>query len=967
LLDTTTNNGRKVYCSEIIPGLLVLLKVRIFYSNTKRRFKRILILSLVIIPVDLSGQSNGSMEEYWQKNTALPAEKIYLHLDRPNYIQGDTIWFKAYSWFGYDQIPDTLSGVLYVDLLNPLGGVELKRKVLIQNGISQGDFNLDKKIMPGRYILRAYTRWMQNLNTGEPFYQPITISLSDQNFQVECNPVIIKQAGNDSLKVTFRFFELSKTGELNNNVNHKMSYSLKVGDQMLQSGNVLAANTREQVVKLGLSPTGEKDSVAIFGLSIQDDLIKFEKQFRILLNDPVDIQFFPEGGKLVNGLVSKVAFKAIGTDGLSRGVTGQIKDDAGGIITSFTSLHKGMGAFMLKPVAGKKYSAYVLFNNRLYIIPLPPALEEGSNMATTIPDGGNSLYLTIRLTPSETDRLKYVAGSAYGKIRFAIPVKTTGDSCLIKIPLNLFPEGVSRLTVLNGDFKPECERLLYINKNQRFKIKVEPDSLSYGTRSKVTLMIKTTGQGGIPVQTDLSLAVADKEQIIKEGGITGICAYKLLSSELQGHIEDADYYFRGDSIIEQDALDLLMLTQGYRKFLPANTNPDGQKFQPEKSFEISGIIKLKGKGARVRNYDYRNIGLTILCRSDGMYLDQSESDSLGRFKFQIPLLNRKSNSLIQATTSKGKPFFGEIVLNETTTLPKFKIPLPEVKKSTVPVVEYVSQIQAVKKTELSITPWQGAMSVTLGEVTVTAKAKNWYRNFETNAEKIADLDSLDPDGNKYQNIYDLLVQEFGAEKYFNPHTQLKTIKLPSYGMEKIWSFSWFPIYVINGKTYFNGGEDFRLSEDGVMFVTLLNNLSVIGVNEIKRLMVLPPGDIASYYADDSLKTAVHQSLVVIETYSENTFRGDPTGIKTFVLEGLDTPRAFYSPRYEGSQRKSPVYDGRATLFWEPSIRTDAGGQARVEFFTSDRKKALEVVVNGIETGNGNPGQGRVLVNSALAK
>ncbi len=81
-------------------------------------------------------------------------------------------------------------------------------------------------------------------------------------------------------------------------------------------------------------------------------------------------------------------------------------------------------------------------------------------------------------------------------------------------------------------------------------------------------------------------------------------------------------------------------------------------------------------------------------------------------------------------------------------------------------------------------------------------------------------------------------------------------------------------------------------------------------------------------------------MVVIESYSKNTYRGDSQGIKTFILEGLDTPREFYSPQYEGPLRKSPVYDGRVTLLWNPSVRTDTNGEAIVDFYTSDRQTTL---------------------------
>lgn len=568
---------------------ITLLKRKRNYSNTRGNFIIVLFLFLLIVLTELSGQEainliqstkqdtvkqsllapdqiTGknqvivSLEEYVRLNQAPPAEKIYLHLDRPNYMQGDTIWFKAYSWYGYDQVPDTLSGVLYVDLINPEGMIKLKRKVLIENGTSKGDFSLDTTISPGNYTLRAYTRWMQNMNTGEPFYQTITISPVNQNFQVECNPVIIKQSGTDSLKISFSFFELDQRGDLKNSINHNVNYSLKIGDQTLSSYQVLAANTKEQTFKCSLSGTDKTEKEALFELSIQDDRLTFKRQFRIPVNDNIDLQFFPEGGRLIKGLESKVAFKAIGTDGLSREVEGVIEDEAGDTIANFESSHKGMGVFLLKPQAKKEYFAHIWFNDRKYVIPLPPASDEGSIMKVSFTRNDNNPYLTIKQSPSEENTQKYVVGSTYGKIWFSAFVKIMKDSCRLRIPSELLPEGVCRIAILDKDFKPECERLIYIDKNRRFKIEVIPDSSTYSTRSKVSLLIKTTGAEGVPVQTDLSLAVVDKEQTVNKGGTSGICAYKLLESELKGNIEDVGYYFKGDGCTSHDALDLLLLT-----------------------------------------------------------------------------------------------------------------------------------------------------------------------------------------------------------------------------------------------------------------------------------------------------------------------------------------------------------------------------------------------------------------------
>ena len=311
-------------------------------------------------------ESLRSLEDYMLLNHALPPEKIYLHLDRTSYLSGDTIWFKAYSWFGYDQVPDTASGILYVDLLNPEGKVKLKRKLLIQNGTSRGDFSIDSTIIPGQYTLRAYTRWMKNSNAGEPFYQTVKISPVSQNFQIECLPVILKHAGNDSLKVSFSFFEIDGTGDLMNSLSHKMEYCLRSGNQILLNDQVEAINTKEQFFKYDLASIDDRDITVQLEFSVKDDRINYTKQFSIRLMDNIDLQFFPEGGKLVAGFESRVAFKATGSDGLSREVHGVIETGGGDFVTDFESSHKGMGAFMIKPQAGKEYYAILWYENRKF-------------------------------------------------------------------------------------------------------------------------------------------------------------------------------------------------------------------------------------------------------------------------------------------------------------------------------------------------------------------------------------------------------------------------------------------------------------------------------------------------------------------------------------------------------------------------------------------------------------------------
>jgi len=322
--------------------------------------------------------------------------------------------------------------------------------------------------------------------------------------------------------------------------------------------------------------------------------------------------------------------------------------------------------------------------------------------------------------------------------------------------------------------------------------------------------------------------------------------------------------------------------------------------------------------------------------------------------------------VLQAATARKKPFKGDVFIDDQIAPPQYSTMQLDNKMIASTTEEYIKQLQSKRRTLKSkpLFPDSIAWNMSLEEVQVTAKADDWYRRYEQDARKIIELDTLDPDGNKYEDLYDLLVKEFGAKWYswYGFRTVLlpcvKTARLPE---QK--SVTYFPpIYVIDGRIQWNGE---RFSISGLL------DLEGYPANEIKRILVMPPLNTGVvYYAADEIygyPLFISQSMVVIESYSKNTYRGNAQGIKTFILDGLDAPREFYSPRYEGPLRNSELYDGRATICWEPSVRTDVNGEARVEFFTSDRLTTLDVIINGIEDVSGNPGQGNAQISIKSGK
>jgi hypothetical protein len=139
-------------------------------------FKKI-YLSLITIFIFQSSwaQEKVSLAQMAQKNAKLvfdvPAEKTYLHFDKPYYAVGDTIWFKAYVTLE-NQTPSTLSKILYVELINQKDSLVESLKIPVANSVAVGSFALTfPDFKEGNYHLRAYTKWMLNSNGRKCFKQ----------------------------------------------------------------------------------------------------------------------------------------------------------------------------------------------------------------------------------------------------------------------------------------------------------------------------------------------------------------------------------------------------------------------------------------------------------------------------------------------------------------------------------------------------------------------------------------------------------------------------------------------------------------------------------------------------------------------------------------------------------------------------------------------------------------------------
>ncbi len=114
-------------------------------------------------------------QRFQQYSQQALTEQLFLHLDRPAYVAGETMWFKAYAVDGTYHRPLPMSKVAYVEVLDAAQRPVLQAKIALVRAMGQGSFELPAELATGRYLVRAYTNWMKNAGPDFYFQCPVAV------------------------------------------------------------------------------------------------------------------------------------------------------------------------------------------------------------------------------------------------------------------------------------------------------------------------------------------------------------------------------------------------------------------------------------------------------------------------------------------------------------------------------------------------------------------------------------------------------------------------------------------------------------------------------------------------------------------------------------------------------------------------------------------------------------------------
>jgi hypothetical protein len=344
-----------------------------------------------------------------------------------------------------------------------------------------------------------------------------------------------------------------------------------------------------------------------------------------------DIQFFPEGGELVSGLRSRIAVKAINSKGMGEDIKGLIEDSAGNVVADFATQHLGMGTFAIIPQSGKIYRAKISGpGEAVYIVDLPVAKEAGYTLAVNN-SKADSIFIKVavneKLLKEKQGSAFYLIGQSAGKIYYTAKSTLTQPVYMAGIAKSRFPSGIAQFTLFDDHNQPVAERIAFIQGKDSLKLQLSTKSKTFQARQPVSFSLNANA-GGQPANGTFSVAVINETATgVDEASESTILNNLLLTSDLKGSIEQPNYYF-GNSPKAKADLDVLMLTQGYRRFewkRILNAEPVSN-FLAERSLELSGTVQTIG-GKLVQN------GKIVLTAPRENFVADTVTDSAGNFKF----------------------------------------------------------------------------------------------------------------------------------------------------------------------------------------------------------------------------------------------------------------------------------------------------------------------------------------------
>lgn len=628
-----------------------------------------------------------------------------------------------------------------------------------------------------------------------------------------------------------------------------------------------------------------------------------------------DIQFLPEGGKLISGLKQTVAFKAIAPSGLGIDVKGKIVDGEGKEVIAFATTHNGMGEIAFIPLAGKTYIAQVEYDSETYVYPFPEVNDSGWNLSV------NSYMrnFEVRIRAKNVENESYLlTGTVRNEVLYTKRGTFSEEEDIYIIPKSDFPTGVVAFTLHANDGIPLCERLTFNNQNDDLRVFLTTNKSTYSQRDKVEVEITAADAKGNPVMAPFSIAVTHTDGFWDEQpDRETIMSHLYLSSDVRGFVENAPLYFQ-DNGYNAEELDLVMLTHGWRGFeweTVLSEKLPTPEYYMEQGLSISGKVYEERSGETL---DEGKITLVV----DNVYNTfVTHADDEGRFSFMNLAFLDTTQLFLQARTSRNKKREMIFELDKTDTLkvnPYIRIGGYFQEAITQDTrTEYISSsTQYIRQQDML----EGIAQYELGTVQIVAQAPEEEED-RNQLYSRADYTVKGDDLPQNLTVLDALQGRVPGVNIYgglgNPRVSIRG------------AYRGQPLFLLDG------------------IPTDVSMIQSIPMFDVDRIDILKGPSSAIYGGRGGNGVIAIYTKRGYESDGGGVPDEDQPGIIRPDLPGFHVARIFYAPQYEADESEYQAPDLRSTIYWNPVVRTDKNGKAKLRFFNSDLRGEYQITLEGI--------------------
>jgi len=635
--------------------------------------------------------------------------------------------------------------------------------------------------------------------------------------------------------------------------------------------------------------------------------------------EKVHIGLYPEGGFLLANQLNQIAFKATDQDGNEVDVSGKLLDSKGNVIQRFSSVYKGAGSILFVPKPTEKYSLKLEgYPDIEYSF--PEIRENGEKIVLAKLDDKGVEMKILTNTPDAKSKF-YVASLCRGQLNSMVEIKGNNLGKTVSIKGKLLKTGINRVVLMNSDFEPVSERLVFFNNDDDVPIKMQLNNAHFKTREKVEVELERPNELPRKEKINLSIAVVNENALKATGAIPNIKTYLLLETELIGYISNPADYFVDDELLSSMAkLNLLMLTQGWSNYIwnTLSQQEEAPVLTPQTGITIGGEVYRRGTKKTIGDAD---VSLSV-SDSVNTIMDFATSDATGHFEFKNIQFFDSATVFIQRKNKWPRT-------NTTFVLDRPDFSSPEITGLSFSMLKHFNPVpleiyRQKYFNDLKLKEFiPDKNSKVIKEVKVTAPKPVYENNglfkpysTPTFSVKINPLKDF-----AYLDVF----------MYLAGHIRGGYVKTDSTGnhIVKLTGMSYGALILIDG---LDAGY---------------NEIESINVADIDRIDILTGGQAASY----GMRGAGGVVNIILRRGGE--YLPDPRKMQGTIikrLKGFSAYREFYSPRYTSKNNNSKTPDFRTTLYWNPSVQLN-DKKTNISFFTCDIVSRYHVFVEGItETG-----------------